>query len=278
MSRKRDRAADRRLCLTDAGRLLAVVTAAALVLLGAGVTLAASQNGIVRPTYEPPKATVKLGEELFSANCASCHGIGGEGIVKPRPGAGDLTGMGPSLRGVGAMAADFYLRTGFMPLANIHDQPSQQRVLFTSKEITAITAFVAALGKGPGVPHPQPARADLAQGFELFTEDCAGCHQSLARGGFVTGARVPPLQKVSATEIAEAVRIGPYVMPRFGPRRLSDRQLDSIVLYVRSTNAPDNRGGFSIGNLGPIPEGLVAWLAALILAVLCLTVGRRLKA
>jgi ubiquinol-cytochrome c reductase cytochrome c subunit len=258
-----------------ASRSLAIAVIA--LLATAGIALAASQNGIVRPTYEPPRPTVALGEELFDANCASCHGSAGEGIARPRPGAGGLSGAGPAVDGVGAMAADFYLRTGFMPLANVHAQPSQQRVLFTSKEIESLTAFVAALGNGPAVPHPQPSRGSLAQGFKLFTEDCAGCHQSLARGGFVTGARVPPLQKVSATEIAEAVRIGPYLMPRFSRRRISDAQLDSIVRYVRSTNRPDNRGGWSIGNLGPIPEGMVAWLAALVLGVLCLTVARRLR-
>jgi ubiquinol-cytochrome c reductase cytochrome c subunit len=255
---------------------------AALILLvalgGGGVAFAASQNGIVRPTYEPPKPTSKLGEELFNANCASCHGIAGAGISKPRPGAGDLAGAGPPLQGVGAMAADFYLRTGFMPLANIHAQPSNQRVLFTGKEVQALTTFVASLGRGPAIPHLEPARGSLSRGFDLFTEYCAGCHQSLARGGFVTGARVPPLQGIDATEIAEAVRIGPYLMPRFSQRQIPASDLNSIVRYVLWTNRPDNRGGWSIGNLGPIPEGMVAWLAAIVLAVACLAVSRRLHA
>lgn len=253
--------------------------AVALLSLGAGasVALGASQNGVVRPTYEPAQPTVKLGRELFDANCSSCHGIAGQGIPRPRPGAGDLTGAGPSLQGVGALAADFYLRTGLMPLANIHAQPYSQRVLFSNKEIEAITELVASLGGGPAVPHPEPSSGSLATGFKLFTEDCAGCHQSLARGGFVTGARVPPLQGISATQIAEAVRIGPYLMPRFSERQISSGQLSSIVRYVLWTNRPVNRGGWSIGNLGPIPEGMVAWLAALLLAVACLAVGRRLR-
>jgi ubiquinol-cytochrome c reductase cytochrome c subunit len=254
-----------------------LVGAIALVLLGcAGVAAAQPQNGIVRPTFEPSKPTAALGKELFAANCASCHGIAGEGIVKPRPGAGDLTGAGPSLHSVGAMAADFYLRTGFMPLGNIHEQPSLHRVLFTPKEVQSITDFVASLGTGPAVPHPNPAAGSLARGFALFTEHCAGCHQSLARGGFVTGARVPPLQKIDPTEIAEAVRIGPYLMPRFSTSQISESDLNAIVRYVLWTNRPDNRGGWSIGNLGPIPEGMVAWLAALVLAVACLGLGRRL--
>lgn len=254
----------------------------AIVLLafggGASVALAASQNGIVRPTSEPAQPTVKLGQELFNANCSSCHGIAGQGVSRPRPGAGDVTGAGPSLHEVGALAADFYLRTGFMPLANIHAEPSNQRVLFSGKEIEAITEFIASLGGGPAVPHTEPSTASLAQGFKLFTEDCAGCHQSLARGGFVTGARVPPLQGIAATQIAEAVRIGPYLMPRFSTRQIPNGQLNSIIKYVLWTNHPVNRGGWSIGNLGPIPEGMVAWLAALLLAVACLAVSRRLRA
>jgi ubiquinol-cytochrome c reductase cytochrome c subunit len=272
------RAAARRSRLARA-RLRGGALAATLLLVGgAGVALAQPQAGELAPTSQPTKPSVELGRELFEANCASCHGGAGQGIDHPRPGAGDLQGAAPSLQGVGAQAADFYLRTGFMPLPNIHTEPSNRRVLFTDEQIVAMIKYVASLGKGPGIPHPHPEAGTLNRGFELFTEDCAGCHQSLARGGFVTGARVPPLQGVDATEIAEAVRIGPYLMPRFSASRISDAQLNSIIRYVLSTNRPDNRGGWSIGNLGPIPEGMVAGLAAVTLAVLCLGLGRRFRA
>lgn len=51
----------------------------------------------------------------------------------------------------------------------------------------------------------------------------------VARGGFVTGARVPPLQAATASQIAEAVRIGPYLMPRFTVAQISQAQLNSII-------------------------------------------------
>jgi hypothetical protein len=45
-----------------------------------------------------------------------------------------------------------------------------------------------------------------------------------------------------------------------------------------STNHPDNRGGWGIGNIGPIPEGLVTWLIAMPLVLLaCLVVARRAR-
>ena len=101
-------------------------------------------------------------------------------------------------------------------------------------------------------------------------------HQAVARGGFVTGALVPPLQTLSSREIAEAVRIGPYLMPRFSPRQISDADLNSIIKYVQWTNRPDNHGGWGIGNIGPIPEGLIAWwIGAPLLLIACFLIGRR---
>ncbi|HLI60561.1 MAG TPA: c-type cytochrome [Solirubrobacteraceae bacterium] len=259
-------------------RLAQVLAVAFACLAGAGPALAQPPSGIVRPTQEPGHATVELGRELYAGNCASCHGIAGRGISRPRPGAGDLMGMGPSLRGVGAQAPDFYLRTGYMPLGDPHEQPYGNRVLFSGKEIKSLVAYVASLGRGPSIPHPDPSAGSLSEGQHLFTENCAGCHQLEARGGFVTGARVPPLQNVKAVRIAEAVRIGPYLMPKFPRSEISNSELNSIIRYIETTNHPDNKGGWSIGNLGPIPEGLVAWWIAIPLVLLgCLAVSRRMR-
>lgn len=257
--------------------LIAALTAG-LALGVVGLAAAQPGSGIVRPTTEPGTPSVELGSQLYAGNCASCHGIAGSGIKSPRPGAGSILGAGPPLRGVGARAADFYLRTGYMPLSSIHDQPGPDRVQLSDKEIRSLVAYVASLATGPGIPHPQPDSGSLAQGLQQFTMHCAGCHQIVARGGYVTGAEAPPLQSATSTEIAEAVRIGPYLMPRFPTSQISDAQLNSIIKYVLSTRHPDNRGGWGIGNLGPIPEGLVTWwIAAPLLLIACLAVGRRLR-
>jgi len=269
-------------------RLLTTLIACAS--LGLALAAAASAEplyGIVRPTTEPAQPSVKLGAELYAGNCATCHGIAGSGIVHPRPGAGDLYGQGPSLRGVGALAADFYLRMGFMPLTNPHYEPERDRVLFSDKEIRSLVAYVASLGAGPGIPHTGvhwvgdrgiAGPGTIANGLYQFTLHCAGCHQIVGRGGFVTGARVPPLQGLTPTEIAEAVRIGPYLMPRFSTTQISNYQLDSIIKYVLSTRDPVNHGGWGIGNLGPIPEGMVVWWVGIpLLIALCLVLGKRLR-
>lgn len=255
-----------------------VVVVALVVLGGVGLARAQPQSGIVRPTQEPSAPSTRLGAELYAGNCASCHGITGSGIAVPRRGAGSILGAGPSLRGVGAQAADFYLRTGYMPLASVHSEPERERVLFSENEIRSLTSYVASLGSGPAIPQPQPSQGTLAEGLTLFTEHCAGCHQVVAQGGLVTGARVPPLQDATATEIAEAVRIGPYLMPHFSTRQISDSQLSSIVRYVLGTRRPVDRGGWGIGNIGPVPEGIVTWLVAMVVVVaVCVALAGRLR-
>src|SRR5439155_22581201 len=185
-------------------RLVAAVVVALVVPAAAG-----AQPGV--------GVRAKTGKGLYAAKCLSCHGVDGSGVTsdtQPR-GVLDLRGLGPPLKGVGALAADFYLTTGYMPLQNPHDQPRHTKSPFDKREIAALVAYVATFGKGPGVPHPQPERGEVSRGLSLFTEHCAGCHQIVAEGGYVTNAVAPPLHQATPVQIAEAVRLGPYLMPRF---------------------------------------------------------------
>jgi ubiquinol-cytochrome c reductase cytochrome c subunit len=214
-----------------------------------------------------PAAAAADGAGLFAANCSRCHGPNGRGTAHD----------GPPLRGVGTSAADFYLRTGYMPVRNPHDQPWRSRVLFSEEELRALIVYVGSLGRGPAIPHPTPEQGDVASGLALFTQHCAGCHQVAAEGGYVTGARVPPLENATPTQIAEAVRIGPYLMPHFSTKAISDRQLDDLIAYVQYVKHPDDRGGWAIGHLGPWPEGAVSWfVAAAALVFVCTLLGRRI--
>jgi ubiquinol-cytochrome c reductase cytochrome c subunit len=239
-----------------------LVTALALLLLLPSVAAAKDRRGAA----------------LYAANCASCHGLNGQGVAIATPGANGTDGQGPPLRNVGARAADFYLRTGYMPLGEPDEQPRRHRVLFSDHEIRAMVDYIASLGKGPRIPKPHPERGSLSEGFTLFQDHCAGCHQIVGEGGYVTGAVAPPLHSSSAVQIAQAVRIGPYVMPRFSERAIGPHQLDSLIAYVQYTKDPQDSGGWSIGRIGPVPEGLVAWgLGMLVLVGTCVVIGRGLS-
>lgn len=210
-------------------------------------------------------AELKLGRNLFVDGCSFCHGLNAHGIP----------GRAPSLIGVGALAADFYLSTGRMPLPNPKAYPERSKPAYPPAEQRALIAYIGSLG-GPAIPKPNPQAGDLSQGQQAFALHCAGCHQILARGGIVTGAVAPPLQVATPTQIAEAVRIGPYVMPNFPPERIDDHTLNSIIRYVISTRDLDDRGGWGIGHIGPIPEGMIAWVFALLsLLIIARLIGER---
>jgi quinol---cytochrome-c reductase cytochrome c subunit len=250
-----------------------------------GTLLASVGSAVAAPPTRG--GLVARGDHLYGRYCLACHGANGAGSTRP---GGRIIGAGPNreqgqeqavappLVGVGALAADFYLRTGYMPLQHLGLQPRRGPVPFSEEQIRALVAYVASLGPGPAVPTPHPERGSLSGGEQLFADHCAGCHQIVARGGYVTGAVPPALTAASPTQIAEAVRIGPYVMPRFSRHALSNRQLDSVIRYVEYAKRPQHPGGWSIGYLGPVPEGLVTWfLAMAALVVVCVALGRRLR-
>ena len=206
------------------------------------------------------------GMTLYQNGCSSCHGALLQG----------MSGIAPSLRNVGAGPVDFYLSTGRMPLQNPHDQPERATPAYSASQIDALVAFITRNGGGPPAPAADPAAGDLSQGFSLFTEHCAGCHQIVGRGGMTVGAYVPNLQHASALQIAEAVRMGPYLMPHFDSKQIDQQQLNSLARYVIQTRHPDDAGGWGIYNIGPIPEGIAAWFIALVaLVIVARLIGER---
>ena len=241
----------RRLTLSAAAALF---VAALLLAVGTG-----------RPARAADGDPVARGRVLYLQGCSSCHGLDARGVRD----------RGPSLVGAGGAAADFYLSTGRMPLSNTGEQPIRAQPAYKRPDIDALVAYVGSLG-GPPVPRPNLRRGALNEGFRAFTDQCAGCHQSLGRGGIVTGGVAPSLLSSTPTQVAEAVRIGPYLMPAFGPGTIDDATLASIIRYVEYAKDPDNRGGWSVGNIGPVPEGLVAWLlGGLALLLVARLIGAR---
>ena len=73
----------------------------------------------------------------------------------------------------------------------------------------------------------------------------------------------PNLFSATPTQVGEAVRSGPGSMPVFGPETLSDQQVNSLVRYVETLKDSNNRGGLSIGSVGPVAEGFVGWIVGL---------------
>lgn len=238
---------------------------AAMVLFGSAAALVLVSGASAVPVSQPRTASVAaaqpsdlaVGRSLFLASCATCHGTDAAG-----------TNVGPSLVGVGAAAADFMLRTGRMPFAGpTGSQPVRKPPAFDDASIQALVDYVASLGPGPAIPSPQVSSALVSTGQRLFVQNCAPCHGVTASGGAVGGGSLaPPLDKATPVQIAEAMLIGPDQMPFF--TGLSDADRNAIVSYVTYLQSAPSPGGFSIGGIGPVPEGYVAVIGGLALLLL----------
>lgn len=197
----------------------------------------------------------RSGQALYETRCSSCHGVrfGGSSIAPP-------------LTGVGAAAVDFWLSTGRMPaMVPQNVQAMHATPQFSPAQIDAIVRYVTTASPGgPPIPHLD-AVAGVTRGRALYAENCQACHGAMGQGGDVGyGYIAPSLYRASAIQTAEAIRTGPGPMPRFGPAALSQRDLDALAGYVAFLQTEQHDpGGFNLGNVGPVAEGLVAWVFGL---------------
>lgn len=215
------------------------------------------------------------GKKLFAVGCASCHGAGGQG-----------SSDGPSLVGVGAAAVDFQVGTGRMPAQQPGAQVPRKKVIYTQAEIDQLAAFVSSLGAGPNIPTKAqygPDGADIAKGGELFRDNCTQCHNFTGKGGALThGKFAPSLEGVDPKHIYEAMQTGPQNMPSFPDTTLSEQNKKDIIAYLNAVNGDDtvSPGGLELGGLGPVSEGLFAWIFGLgaLIAVAVWVAARTAKA
>jgi ubiquinol-cytochrome c reductase cytochrome c subunit len=254
------------------------LVAVALVLVGSVVAGCGYLQGEPDPYrtpayYGPPgqaagASTVDPGKHLYLRDCAYCHGNEGKGTEH----GPDITGEtnGPAL-------TDFVLRTGRMPVEAEVDQMKPGEPVYDEGQIAAIVEYVRREFRAPGpdIPHFDAGRGDLGEGQEVYQEHCASCHATTGIGGALLihpdedkprktrGIVIPDFKHSDPQAVAEAVRTGPGSMPVFGPRAITDHQLDSLVAYVEYLKAPDDEGGAPIGRVGPVVEGAVGWLLGL---------------
>jgi ubiquinol-cytochrome c reductase cytochrome c subunit len=241
-------------------------------LVNAVVALAQQDDPTAPPDLDP--ALVAQGDNLFQLNCALCHGTRGRGLDQAGPSGG------PSLIGVGPASVDFMLRTGRMPLNDQHDPLRRATPKFDATEQAALVAFVTSLapGEGPDIPDVEGWQdADLSRGLDLFTTNCAACHGPTAAGIAVGQNDVSSsLDVASPTEIAEAIRTGPGVMPVFGQDVVNEDDLNAVVAWVMHLRERETPGGLSVGRSGPVTEGFVAWVVGLgLLGIVMYLIGGR---
>jgi len=208
---------------------------------------------------------VAKGKALFLVGCASCHGKNAEGIQTVKGNQ-----YGPSLVGVGAAAVDFQVGTGRMPMAQPGNQALRKPPVYDHDEIEALAAYVASLGPGPDVPSQSDYdvsdvdNEDIVRGGEFFRTNCTACHNFAGAGGALPRGRfAPSLFGVSEKHMYEAMLTGPQQMPVFSDEVLTPEDKKQIISYLKKNEATPSYGGFKLGSLGPVSEGLFTWIVGI---------------
>ncbi len=241
---------------------------AGVVLLLLGLMITGATYAVAAPKADVSSAGLTgnsaHGEKLFLANCATCHGIGAVGDQG-----------GPSLIGVGAAAVDFQVGTGRMPMEETAPQALRHPVELTGQDIADLASYVSGLGPGPAIPSEEYTTATenqkaLAEGAELFRVNCAMCHNVVGAGGALTrGKFAPPLAGVSGTHIYEAMVTGPQSMPVFNDANITPDEKKAVISYLKYVDSQPSPGGNRLGSLGPVSEGLFAWVGLMLMIIAC---------
>jgi len=213
---------------------------------------------------------VAQGQQVFDNHCITCHGQNLQGV----------TDRGPSLIGVGSAATYFQVSSGRMPLAmqgaqaeRKHPIPDLDQNTPTGRQnIEALDAFVQANGGGPERPSDtgDALRGDNpARGGELFRLNCASCHNFTGQGGALSSGKfAPELTPATEDQIYTAMLSGPQNMPHFSDRQLSPDEKKDIVTYVKTVvEGQNDPGGNGLGDIGPVSEGLIAWIVGIVALV-----------
>ena len=244
---------------------------AGVVLLLLGLVLSGSLYSLLSPAQAQEQRSdeelVAEGRELFLVGCSFCHGQNGEGVL-----ANDgQSQLGPPLVGVGAAAVDFQVGTGRMPMAQPGAQAARKPPVYTQDEIDALAAYVASLGPGPAVPDEsdysveglseEEREAAIVRGGQIFLTNCTACHNFAGSGGAMPqGGYAPKIRGVEPHYVYEAMLTGPQNMPVFSNGNLPPDAKRDVIAYLESLEETPEYGGFGMGAIGPVSEGMFAWV------------------
>ena len=207
------------------------------------------------------QADIDKGKAIYDASCISCHGRNGQGVPD----------KGPSLIGVGSAAVEFQVATGRMPLARQEAQAERKTPLYSREEAQWIGDYIQSLGGGPQLPAESEAAmadGDVARGGTLFRVNCSSCHSFGAGGGALSSGKfAPSLDESTARDIWAAMLTGPQNMPVFGNNQLSPEEKRDIIAYIQNLQTDPDPGGWGIGRIGPVTEGLAVFLIGMVALV-----------
>jgi putative heme-binding domain-containing protein len=173
-----------------------------------------AQQPPARPV--PATQTVAAGKALFDAQCAWCHGSGGEG------------GTGPNLHGRLRHATDYKSIVDIITSGIPGTEMPSFRSPLTAKNIGQIATYVQSLGRAKSAA----VTGNAAHGADLYrASGCAGCHTIAGAGGILG----PELTSIGGT------RGAPYLREAI-VRPAAAHPPGYLVVHVVGNDGTDVRG------------------------------------
>ena len=134
-----------------------------------------------------------------------------------------------------------------------------------------MAAFVASLGPGPAIPDESDYSIEglseeereeaIVRGGQIFLTNCTACHNFNGGGGAMPrGGYAPSLHGVEPKHIYQALLTGPQAMPNFSNGNLSPEDKRDVIAYLGSIQENPEYGGFGLGGMGPVAEGMFGWI------------------
>jgi ubiquinol-cytochrome c reductase cytochrome c subunit len=77
------------------------------------------------------------------------------------------------------------------------------------------------------------------------------------------GGYAPKIRGVEPKYIVEAMLTGPQAMDNFSNGNLSVEEKRDIIAYLQSIEDNPEYGGFGMGGIGPVSEGMFAWIVGI---------------
>ena len=242
----------------------------------AGALIAALALGWV-PAFavEEPltSAQRQTAETLYANQCATCHGSDGRG--RTIPGTDELA---PPLVGnpdVTVPYVDLTIRVGRMPPPENDPFDNRHRqVVIGDEERELLVAYLADQFDLEGEV-PEPPEGDAVTGRQVYAANCAQCHGSTGAGGVAgAGAWTPSVVGSDATAIAEAIRVGPFEMPRFGEEQISEEELGDVAAFLDEV-ASEEGTPLGLVEINPVYASGFAFFFALIILVSAMWIAGR---
>jgi ubiquinol-cytochrome c reductase cytochrome c subunit len=77
------------------------------------------------------------------------------------------------------------------------------------------------------------------------------------------GGYAPKIRGVEPKYIFEAMLTGPQAMDNFSNGNLSVEEKRDVIAYLQSIQDNPEYGGFGMGGIGPVSEGMFAWIVGI---------------